>query len=145
MGNGFDLEKQAEQAKLEDKGIDVHIHGVDEKPLFYEKDGQQFPVIINVSGAHSSQYRRVEQALRRRKLKPKNFTGELIYEDTIEKAAACTNGWEGFFINGKPIDPTPHNIKEVYKRAPWVLDQVTEAMHDHQSFFSNSSPTQSNT
>ena len=145
MSQGFDIQQQAELAKEEDKGIDVHIHGVDEKPLYYMDGDVQKPVTINVSGVHSEKHRRVEAMLRKRKLKPNQFTGQFVYEDAIERAAACTNDWQGFFADGKVVPFSQANVREVYKRAPWVHDQIAEAMNDHSRFFGNASNSQQNT
>lgn len=137
--SGFDIAAQAKKAEQEDEGTVVHIHGIDEKPMFYEEDGESKPVTITVAGAHSSKFRRIEEALRRRKIKPRQFTAELVYEDNIEKAAACTLEWEGFQQNGEPVPMTGENAKFLYRSCPWVLEQVMEAMHDHSRFFENGS------
>lgn len=142
----FDIEEQGEKAKEEDKGTEVFIHGVDEKPAFYtDEDGAEQPVTIIVAGMHSTQFRRAEELLRKRKLKARNFTGEAVYDDNIEKVAACTLGWAGFTFKGEQVQCTPHNVKELYKKCPWVLDQVLEAMQDHARFFNSGSTRPSTT
>lgn len=140
--SGFDINQQAEKAKKEDEGTEVHIHGLDDLPMFYEEDGEQKPVTITVAGAHSQTYRRIEDSMRRRKLKPKQLTGEAIFSDNIEKAAACTLDWQGFFVGEEVVQPTANNIKQLYKTCPWVYEQVFEAMHDHARFFGNGSTQQ---
>jgi hypothetical protein len=138
MSSGFDIEVQAAAANQEDNGTVVHIHGVDENPLFFKADsGEDKPVSITVTGVHSQRFRRIEAQHRKRKLKASRLTGETIYDENIEKVAACTVSWEGFFVNGTPVEMTPHNVKELYKRCPWVLEQVLEAMNDHARFFTN--------
>jgi hypothetical protein len=142
---GFDIESQVEQAKMENEGIVVHINGIDEKPQFFNKDGKLTPVTITVAGEHSDHYRRAEAAIRKRKLKPKSMTGQVVYDDNIEKIAACTLAWEGFFSRRRGSDTlvlvpmTPDNVKQVYNRCPWVLEQVLMAMTDHASFFGKES------
>jgi len=142
MSNGFDIDLQAAQAKKEDEGIVIHIHGVDEIPLYYkDHEGENKPVTITVAGAHSQKYRAVERELRKRKIKPKSLTSAQAFEDNMHKAVVCTLTWEGFNVNGQHVEPTAHNVEMVYKRCPWVYDQVVEAMHDHAAFFGDGSPS----
>lgn len=142
---GFDIDAQVQAAKKENEGIVVLINGVDEVPIFYMKDGVKTPVTITVAGAHSDQFRRAENTIRQRKLKPKSFTGQVIYDDAIEKAAACTLAWEGFISRRRgsdalvPVPMTPDNAKQLYKRCPWVHEQVVLAMNDHTGFFETES------
>ena len=53
--SGFDLNEQKKAASIEDEGTVVHIHGVDELPMFYDEgEGEERkPVIIKVAGSHS--------------------------------------------------------------------------------------------
>lgn len=135
----FDITEQKQAARNEDQGIDVHIHGLDDLPMFFEQDGEEKPVTITVVGSHSSRCRRFEEQLRKRKLKPSNLTGKRIYDDNIEKTAHCSLDWQGFFMDGKEVPFSQHNVKEVYVQCPWVLEQVLEAMNDHARFFESGS------
>lgn len=143
MSKGFDIQAQAEQAKREDEGIVVHIHGVDEVPMYFtDHDGEEKPVTITMAGAHSQRYRDVENDLRKRRIKPKSLTSGQAFEDNMVKTVKCTLAWEGFHVDGTPIEPTEHNARMLYKRCPWVYDQVVEAMHDHAAFFGSGSQQQ---
>lgn len=144
---GFVLEDQVELAKFENKEIPVHIRGADLKPAWWTDDtGTKRPVLIWVTGEHSDYMRQAESRIRRRKLKPNEMTGELFYNDNIEKAAACTRRWEGLFSRTRQGGPRvevaciPHNVKELYKKCPWVLEDVEEGIRDHARFFESNSP-----
>lgn len=133
---GFDIDQQKTAAAQEDDGSDVHIQGVDGNPLYYrDKHGEKKPVIIRVAGAHSQKFRRIEEQLRKRKLRGSMITGEALHSDQITKVVACTLHWEGFTSNADDVPLTPHNARMVYERCPWVLDQLVEAMNDHERFF----------
>lgn len=145
--SGFDVKQQVEAAREEDKGTVVEIFGIDEKPMYYD-DGpgtETKPVTITVAGVHSRLYRRVDEKLRRRKLRPNKLTGEAIYDDNIERVVACTLDWAGFHAAGDPLPCTRENATMLYKQCPWVLDQVLEAMNDHSRFFSNGSVSPTST
>lgn len=137
--NGFDLSTAEQVASTEDEGTVVELLGPDEKPYLYkDANGEEKPVTITVAGAHSRRHRKAEEALRNRKLKPRQMTGQIFHEDNIEKVVACTLAWSGIADKGQPLELTRANVAMVYKRAPWILDQVQEAMNDHARFFENS-------
>jgi len=139
QNSGFDISAQAELATREDEGTVVHIHDLSDRPMFFDRNGTNVPVTITVAGTHSKRYRRAEEQLRKRKLRSRNLTGEVIYEDNIEKLAACTLEWDGFFDHGDPVRCDSANARRLYKACPWVVPQLTEAMDDHESFFSKDS------
>lgn len=139
--SGFKIKHEAAKAKQEDIGTVVEIFGLDDLPVVYDgPDEEDLPVTITVCGAHSSIFRRVEAALRRRKLKPRQLTGEAIFEDNLEKVVACTQAWDGFEDDdGKEVAFTRELVKDLYLECPWVYEQVLEAMHDHARFFGGGS------
>lgn len=136
--NGFDIQAQKAAAEQEDEGTVVHIHDLNDKPMYYG-EGEDHPVTITTAGVHSSRYRKIEAAQRRRPLKLKKMTLETALEDGIERAAACALGWEGFFSDGAQVECNRHNVTELYRACPWVLDQVSEAMGEHTRFSKSSS------
>lgn len=136
----FDITKQAKAGEVEDEGTFVHIHGLDDLPMYFkDEQGEEQPVGITVTGAHSTKFRQVEAALRKRKLRPRDLTGERLMEDNIERVARCTLSWQGFSISGEMVRMTFDNAKELYRACPWVLEQVSEAMQDHSRFFKTES------
>lgn len=139
QNRGFDIEEQVEAAKTEDEAIEFHVHGVDEKPLFWQGE----PVVIGVYGSHSETYRKVEKQIRGRKLKRSSFTMAAQFSETIEKAAGATAYWKGVVSKGVPVPFTSANAAKLYDRCPWLLEQVLEAQTDHISFFSKRSTVQS--
>lgn len=136
--NGFDIQAQKAAADQEDAGTVVHIHDLDGRPMYYGGNEDK-PVTITTAGIHSSRYRKVEAAQRRRPLKPRKLTPEAIREDAIERAAACALAWDGFFDGDVAVECNRHNVAEVYRACSWVLDQVAEAMDDHVRFSESSS------
>lgn len=141
--SGLDINSTAKEvAAQEDEGAFVHIHGLDDMPLFYTDDnGEERPVGVVVAGAHSSRYRQMEAQLRKRKIKSRQLTGMAIYDDNLEKAATCTLAWQGFLADGAEVRLTKVAAKDVYHKFPWVYEQVLEAMHDHKLFIEGGSRT----
>lgn len=133
MSNGFVVGDKS-VAEREDEGTIVHVTDAHGKPLYYGENNDK-PVTIRVAGTYSKTYRRAEEAIRRRPFKPAKVTGEKFYEETMEKAIACTLAWEGFFDqDGKPVELNRHNVAAIYEQYPWVYDLVWEAMDDHSRF-----------
>lgn len=137
----FDIKQMGDAAaSREEEGVVVHVTDAEDTPQFYDTpEGERLPVTITVAGAHSTRFRRVEENIRQRKLKPSKLTGQAIYMENIEKAAACTLAWQGFVVNDQPIRCDAANAKVLYMACPWVYDQVLEAMHDHARFFGHGS------
>jgi hypothetical protein len=138
--NGFDITAQQALA-ASDLSRAVHVEGPDERPMYFERDGQTIPVTITVLSSLSKAYRRAEANIRKRAIKLHKITGEGIHDDQIEKAVACIVSWDGFFAGGQVVQCNPGNAAQLFRAAPYVLTQVNEAIHDRASFFESGSPS----
>lgn len=131
----FDIKAQGKAGEVEDGGTFVHLFGLDEQPAFFkDADGKDQPVGITVAGTNSRQYRQIESMQRNRRLKPKDLTGAKMLEDSVERVAFCAISWQGFQMDGAPVQFSKENVKVLLKECPWLLDQITEAMQDHSRF-----------
>lgn len=144
--NGFDIEVQKKNREIEDEGVFVHLIGLDDMPMMYEDDdGELQPVGVTVAGDHSNRARAFDKEVRRRKITSKSLTGARLHEDNVERAARCTIDWQGFFSGKQKVEFSLHNVRTVYQEAPWVLEQVTEAMRDSSRFFGTKSSSSQTT
>jgi hypothetical protein len=124
-------------AEREDEGVAVHLY--DEKgDLMYE---DKKPVTITVVGTYSKTYRRVQNEQRLKNLKGRRtqLTPEGIDQKANEAIARCVTAWSGFTSEGKPFPYTEENAVALFQAAPWIREQVEEAMGDHAAFFPKSS------
>jgi hypothetical protein len=64
-----------------------------------------------------------------------SLTGEGLNRQQLELVAASIIAWEGFTANGQPYQLTKENAIALLDKAPWIREQVEEAMGDHASFF----------
>ena len=99
------------------------------------------PVTMDVVGTYSERFLAEEERqgsamLRGRRRKP---TGKMVREQQIAKAAACVVGWDGVMDGKEPVPCTPENVLRVLTAAPWMREQVEEAMNDHAGFSNRSS------
>jgi hypothetical protein len=97
---------------------------------------------ITLLGQDSKVYRKIALAKQQSALnriskgkKAVDFDAEKLAEDTIEDLVKLTTGWEGFMLDGKTIEATPANIKNVYTEWAWIKEQVSEFVADRSNFF----------
>ncbi len=139
---GFELSAVGNVAATEDEGQILEIHDHRGAPLtFTAPDGTEKPVTVRVAGTYSKVYRRAQEMLRERQIRQRRakLTGEAVTRQSVELVAACILGWDGFFNAGQPLAYERENVIEVLTRAPWIREQVEEAMVDHEGFFTSSS------
>lgn len=139
--NGFDMADQKEAASIEDDGVFVHIHGLNDQAMYYTPldapdDGEthEVPVGITITGTHSKRFREIDGRQKRRRLKAKDFTGARVQEDNIEKVAYCTISWQGILDHKKEVRCDNANATTLFTEHPWLLEQLSEAMADHERF-----------
>ena len=68
----------------------------------------------------------------------KTTTAEKLEANALDILVAATAGWtwgEGADWKGGKPELTPENVREVYKKAPWIRKQVDEALGDDAEFF----------
>jgi hypothetical protein len=98
-------------------------------------------VTITVVGTYSQTYRKAVNANRDKVLKERRsaLDGDAIDSRTLETAAKCIKGWTGFTADGQPFPYNKENAIALLTEAPWIREQVEEAMNDHASFFPKAS------
>lgn len=140
--NGLDITEQKVLAEREDDGAEVHIHGIDDMPLYYtNNEGDEVAVTITVAGTNSRKFREIESRQRKRRIKPRDLTGSRLHEDGIEKVAFCTIRWQGILNNGEEVRCDFENARVLYREVPHVYNQLVEAMGEAERFFDQTSTT----
>jgi hypothetical protein len=135
--SGFDLGTAATRAAKEDEGQDLHVRDVDGQP--YTNPA----FTIRVAGTYSKVYRDMVNVQRDHLLRQRRtqLTGEALSRQQLDLTAACILSWEGLTDNGQPVPHSRENAVRLLTAAPWIREQVEEAMADHAGFFGNSSPS----
>jgi hypothetical protein len=143
MSNGFDVTKAAELLKAEDEGVTIQLVDAIDEPVYYDKDGERHPVTVTVVGSYSQRFRDMEARQMRRMSKVRNqrALADAAQRFTQERVAACVLAWDGIEDNGKPLPCTFDNVMMVFDRIPFLYQQVSAAVMDHENFFKSSSPT----
>lgn len=136
--SGIRFSTLSEQSAREDEGQRVAITLPDGSPATYTSDaGEAKPVTVTVRGTYSSAYRRAleDQRGRNARLRATQVTGKLLMRNQIEAVVASMAAWDGFFDDaGQPVPLGPESASEVLEKAPWIREQIEEAMNDHAGF-----------
>ena len=129
MSTPLDLNVAATEASHEDDGQTLTLE---------DREGQPYdpPATIVVAGSYSKHCRTAEARFDRelarsgRRKLPEDFT----LQRRIQVAAACILSWDGIVADGAVVPCTRENAIALLSCAPWVREQVEEAMNDHAGF-----------
>lgn len=85
------------------------------------------PVSITLASMDSDKFRKAKNAIINRRLRDQSgqpMTAEKIEDETLDGLAAVTVAWAGVMFEGRTLDCTPDNVKSLYRRLPWLREQV---------------------
>jgi hypothetical protein len=128
--SSFDLSAFDSSTQRQDEGIDVEIR--------HPASGDKVGVTIRVAGPDSAAAKKADRLMVNRRLKSRRtgtLNAEELHEETLLKLAHCTLDWSGMVDKGKPLELTIDNAVLVYRRAPWIMEQVAEVAGDRSRFF----------
>lgn len=97
---------------------------------------------ITLAGADSDVYQNHLNAVankRVKRMKPGQFvppTAEETTETSLALLAACTLSWEGMFLDGQEVPCNSENAIMIYRRFPWIREQVDAFIGDRANFLS---------
>jgi len=111
------------------KGADLQVlHPATNEPL----DG----VIITLLGEDSAEYKkRIAEARRKMSTSKKRFSIADAEAEAMENRIAVTVGWEGISEAGKELECTPENVRYMYEKYGWLVEQVDKFVMDRANFF----------
>ncbi len=93
-------------------------------------------VTITVVGTYSTTYRKAQSQNRDKFLKQRGkIDSDMIEKQSVETTARCIKTWKGFTSGGQDFPYTKENAVLLLTNAPWIREQVEEAMNDHSVFF----------
>jgi len=140
----FDL-ANLETTSVADAGVAMTVrHPVTSVPLTQD-DGS--PIVIVVAGEDSERFRRAVRENSNRRLKAQQagrsvrITAEELESDRLELAVSCTVNWSGFFVDGNELPFSSDAARAMYRRLPWMLEQVETFIADRQNFLKASPKT----
>lgn len=110
------------------------LHPTSNVPL---KDDQENPITITLIGQDSDKVKKRQRLEMNKRLKAgrrSTMTAEELEEQGLELLAFCTVSWSGIKLDGQLLDCTADNAMKVYKRVPWLREQVDSFVGDRANF-----------
>lgn len=123
-------------AELANQGALLELRDPAGNPVLQE-DGS--PVTLTLLGEDSDvvtqvNNRNANQFLRGTSAGGQAVTAEMSKTNEINKFAAATVGWSGIVVDGEAIQFSADAAKGLYRRFPWIRDQVRTFIGDRANF-----------
>lgn len=90
--------------------------------------GEDSDVVTQVNNRNANQFLRGTSA------GGQAVTAEMSKTNEINKFAAATVGWSGVVVDGEPLKFSFDAAKALYRRFPWIRDQVRTFIGDRANF-----------
>ena len=108
-----------------------------EVEILHPKTGESLGMWVSVAGPDSDKARRaiqrgVDRALRAQRTRRPSSAD--IQDNYVRQLAETCISWKGFQENGQPIEFTPENVAKVFRRFPFIREQVDAAAADRANF-----------
>ncbi len=125
-------------------GAVLHLNGPTGQPLF-EDDGVT-PVTITLLGEDSDVVVKANAEAANRFLRSamgssQQITAEASRANELKKFAAATVAWSGIVIDGEAPACNAASATALYRRFPWIADQVRVFISDRANFLKASPKT----
>lgn len=117
-----------------DDGSVLELRGPTGAPVMQDDDR---PVTITLLGADSDVLTRVANQQTNRYLRDRgaaSMTAEGAIANRIEYLAAATVAWSGIKVDGEILECGRDEAKKLYRRFPFIRDQVSAFVDDRANF-----------
>lgn len=124
----MDLSSFADLTKAQDDGIDVHI---------LDPRGNETDIVIRVAGPDSERQRRARAQVNNERLRSgrnKPLTTAEVEQMNIRVAVASVISWQNVTENGAPVEFSAEAATDIFKRYPFILEQINDAIGDRAGF-----------
>ncbi len=123
-------------AELANQGALLELRDPSGNPILQD-DGS--PVTLTLLGEDSDvvmqiNNRNANQFLRGTSGSGQSVTAEMSRTNEINKFAAATVAWSGVVVDGEPVKLSSDAAKALYRRFPWIRDQVRAFIGDRANF-----------
>lgn len=100
----------------------------DGSPVTITLLGEDSDVVTQISNRNANQFLRGASA------GGQAVTAEMSRTNEINKFAKATVAWHGVGLDGEDLKCTEENAKALYRRFPWIRDQVRTFIGDRANF-----------
>lgn len=108
--------------------------------LLHPVSGQTLGVQIRLIGADSENYRKAMRSAAAKRVNSRSRTAlspEELDREALNILAQATLGWEGVVIDGETVSFSRDQAVGLYKRFPWIREQVEAFVNDRGNFLLN--------
>ena len=105
--------------------------------LTHPVSGVELDISIRLAGMDSEQYQKAQRAAVNKRVNKRRRTPldpEELAEESYTLLAKVTLGWEGIVLDGELIPFSQENARMIYKRFPWIREQVDQFTTDRGNF-----------
>ena len=106
--------------------------------------GEDIPgVTITLASMDSERFRKAKNAIVNRRLSDmtgRRMTAERAEEETLDGLAAITVKWTGIVYDGAEQPCDTDHVKAVYRKVPWLREQVDMFVGQRANFLKPSKP-----
>ena len=101
--------------------------------------GEPLGVKIKLAGTDSDYYKKELRRQQNKRLKKgiRNINAEELEAEAVELLVACTLDWEGVELEGQALECNPENVRKIYKKFPWIKEQVDAFINNRANFIKN--------
>lgn len=118
QGAALELRDPAGNPVLQDDG----------SPVTLTLLGEDSDVVTQISNRNANQFLRGSAGA------GQAITVEMSRTNEINKFAAATVAWSGIVVDGEPVKFSADAAKALYRRFPWIRDQVRAFIGDRANF-----------
>jgi hypothetical protein len=103
--------------------------------------GEPTDIVIKLAGVDSKAWRRATLEVQRRvqdEARGGSFAERMVVgieERQADILAGCTLNWRNLELDGEALPCTQENAEKVYKRFPWLLEQINTFVGNRANFF----------
>lgn len=113
----------------------------------HPETNQPTPIVVTLAGPEHPNRKKIAYAAQRRLRKVLQQTGKLQLADPeeeegeeVDMLVACTLGWKGISVGGKPLAFSAEAARSLYTdpKRRWLRDQVKAALNEREHFIKRS-------
>jgi hypothetical protein len=108
-----------------------------ELSLVHPVTGEELGVYLRIAGKDSEIHLRAIRQLadkRSKKHLRNKLTAEDVERDSMEIRARVTLSWRGVVLDGEELPCNRENALALYRRFPWIVEQVDEFVYDRGNY-----------
>lgn len=126
---------ELDTAKGAEQGYELELR----HPTTHEPIGAFIKVVGQDAESYQEQLRALQKKSVEAMARSRRVNGIDAEQEGINLLAASTRGWRALPpVDGKPLEFSPENARTLYRRFPWIREQVATAISERSNFLPKS-------